>query len=211
MRRDRDPWSTLMRQTARLLDHGTPGRDISLVWWAYLRQLLNVFVKWWWAAVTGVASILSWFALPNGLTLGRFACSIAVFAALTLVLLTVSVTVQAYGWYASRFSEPTVLRFIPKRGPTGPSQHTFVIQAGGWTIRPGYLLSLYRDTEVGEEVCVAVVRVDRERHDDGYQCVPVWISELHLRDLHGNTALARNLRVRREFSEQTMSTIRAVG
>ena len=66
---------------------------------------------------------------------------------------------------------------------------------------PGHLFSLYRDVR-DEEVCIAIIRIDKARHMDGsVQCVPTWISAGHLADLNNDFRLAEQLSVRREIPE----------
>src|SRR5258705_9014964 len=97
----------------------------------YLVAILDAFIKWWWAAITGVASVLGWMMVPSdGVTLGRLAVSILVFFGLLLVFLVASVLVKAYPWYAGAVEQPRVIEFVPRGHAAGADEPvcTFVIQ-----------------------------------------------------------------------------------
>jgi hypothetical protein len=176
----------------------------------YFVELLNVFMKWWWAIITGVASILSWLAIPEGLTLSRTQVSVSIFVSSVLILLTISVFVKGYSWYLGSTQHPRVIKFIPARGGSSAasSSGTFVIRELGWKMLPGDLYSLYRNVRE-EEVCIALIKVDRMRHGDGsVQCIPLWISAGHLTELNGDGSLAVELSVRREIPERVVNMVK---
>lgn len=175
----------------------------------YLVAILDAFIKWWWAAITGVASILGWMMVPaDGVALGRLAVSILVFFGLLLVFLVASVLVKAYPWYAGAVEHPHVIEFVPRAGAAGADEPvcTFVIQEAGWKMTPGHVFGLY--SARNEEACVAVVRVDRGRHNDSaLQCVPIWIAPAHLRELRVDGQAAKHLIVRREIPENRLNDL----
>lgn len=59
---------------------------------SYCRLLFEPFFKWWWAAITGVASILSYLALPeSGVVVSKLGVAASVLVGLFLVFLVLSV------------------------------------------------------------------------------------------------------------------------
>ena len=175
----------------------------------YLRELLGLFARWWWASITGVASILSWLAVPaDGGNIGRTTVALLVFGGLCLLFIAFSAAVHGYGLFVGNL-QPRVTRFVPASDEKDAAC-TFILDPGpSATLAPGYLISLYRNV-LGEEVCVALLRFDRLRQEDGQaQRVPVWIGAGHLKELSSNSLDATLLRVRRDVPERIIDRLRA--
>ena len=67
----------------------------------YLGTLMSPFFRWWWALITGVATLLAFFALKtNGLTLSGTQVALAVLIFFSLVFLMLSVVSQGFKWYS---------------------------------------------------------------------------------------------------------------
>lgn len=177
----------------------------------YLANVFDGFVRSWWGLITGVASLLGWLAVPDkGIALGRAESSVLLLLAVVLVLLTASVLVKAYGWFAGTSEQPRVLEFVPRPSSDSAAEMpicTFIIEERGWKLVPGHVFGLYRSVQ-SAEVCISVVRVDRGRHNDGaIQCIPLWIAPVHLKQLSEDPPLARQLIVRREIPENRLADL----
>jgi|ERR1041384_6519008 hypothetical protein len=183
----------------------------------YVVRLLDVFIKWWWAVLTGVASIASWWAFPTGFSIGRVAGIFIIFSVLTLLFLTWSVLLQGFQWYVATETHPQIVAFIPRSAdpavsagamPTAPSGCSFLVREQGWRLTFGHIFGLYRSVEHNEEVCIGILRVDRGRFgDDCVQCTSVWIAPVHLKALQDDSELAKKLMIRREIPENTVAKI----
>ena len=106
-------------------------------------KLLSVFFNWWWAAVTGVATVIGFFGMLPTITLGRTALAVMLFFGLTLLFLTLSVTVQGYAWYRDGHRSPTVVACTPPESAREPE--VFKIQSL-IPLQPGQVMSILRST-----------------------------------------------------------------
>src|SRR4051794_21210347 len=79
--------------------------------WDFLQLLFGSFFRWWWAAITGVASILSYLSLPTGLSVGRLGTAIAILLGGTMVFLCVTVVHQGWLLYRGNLTQFAVLRW----------------------------------------------------------------------------------------------------
>ncbi len=175
--------------------------------WSYVRDLLDLFARWWWAAITGVASILSWLAIPSeGISVSPTTIALFVFGAMALVFLTASAMIRGYRWYVNGV-QPRLARFIPASETDETVPCTFVVDFRPGSARPGYLLCLYRNV-VGEDVCIAVLQLDRVLHDGRGQCVPLWISPGHLNELSQSRVDIGALRVRYEVPARIIEKVK---
>ena len=73
---------------------------------AYLAFLFQPFFRWWWAAVTGFASIFSVLVTPqSGLVLNSATVAVIIFVGFTMAFLTVSTLVQGWDLYRKRYTD----------------------------------------------------------------------------------------------------------
>ena len=73
----------------------------------FVTELFSVFFRWWWAAITGVFTLLGAIAVPTaGITLGRYEVAGALFLFSFTLFLTLSVVAVAWRWYARIESRP---------------------------------------------------------------------------------------------------------
>lgn len=173
----------------------------------FLRQLFGAFFKWWWAAITGVASILSWLGAPETrLTIPRPFVAIIIFLVLALIFFATTSIAQSYRWFIQSEVHPTIVRVVPGKAN---EQTIFVINARDRPLAAGTLLAVHRDV-AGKEVCCAILRLNRARQDGGGdQCEAIWISDGHLRDLtQGKVSLA-SLHVRRDIPADVLDQLRS--
>ena len=168
----------------------------------YLVELLRPFWASAWLYVTGLASVLSWYGIPNDgtLTLHKKGLAIACTVTVLFVLFLVSAIRLGLKSYLAGGIHPSVMKVI-KSEESPPC--VFIVNANGTKLRSNSLLSVYREVN-GVEVTVAVLRIDGERLDGGnHQCVPLWYSPGHLEPLMGEEVLAKTLLVRADMLENT--------
>jgi hypothetical protein len=170
----------------------------------FLRQLTDSFFRWWWAVLTGLASLFSWFGVPNGgVLVSRLAVALAVFGALGLVFLVAAMIVRSYEWFLGQTVHPRVVRVVAGDG----GETLFVVRAEGRPLSAGNLLAVHRDV-AGEEICIAVLRFDRSREDgEGDQCEAIWISAGHQNELARGRVKPGELLVRREISASALDRL----
>ena len=145
----------------------------------YLGWIFQVFFRWWWAALTGTASLVPLFWIPqSGISLSNITVTATIFVVLTLAFLTVSVLVQGWSlyWDRSRQLEVVSIRESKDLG----SDWIFVID-GYLQESSGVLIEVRRLLE-DTEVPFALVRVVDTTEKGYYQAVPVWFFAGHLRD-----------------------------
>ncbi len=138
----------------------------------YLRALTQPFFRWWWALLTGVATLLSFFQWQQtGVNLSGVTVALSVCAALTLLFFAGSVITQGFGWYTQSQRQPVVVACTPadKESPVEIFHLTSALP-----LEPGQVISLLRT--MGERVfCIGMLKVERIA-TGRYQCVPLWIA-----------------------------------
>jgi hypothetical protein len=162
----------------------------------YIRELFEVFFRWWWAVVTGLFTILGpLLTPPTGVLLTRFQIAVLVFVLSVLGFLVVSVISTSWGWYIKACTHPVLVELVPEQ--PGQTALTFLVASAALPLPPGSLLAVFRLMEHGVEVCAAVLEVGAERTDGrGFQAVPRWISALHQTALQRNQVKKDDLRLR---------------
>ena len=141
---------------------------------AYVTHLLQPFFKWWWAAFTGVLTILGFFGAPDSLTISRLAFAAVLLWVLTGTFLTASVVVQGYGWY--RLGQgPRVVSCAPSASTADPA--VFQVKSS-LALEPGQVMSVLRTTSHGTG-CLGMVKVERRLGGLNYQCRPLWLAPIH--------------------------------
>lgn len=162
----------------------------------YVGTLFNVFFRWWWAAITGVFTIIGVFLAPEqGITLSRIGLGLIIFFGLTLAFLSISVVATSWRWYLAGGVFPTVVGFVPEK--KGETALTVIVQSDPHILSSGTYLALFRVTQYGIESCAAVLEVKSKRNDGkGYQAEPVWISAVHKTALQKGEARLDDLRLR---------------
>ena len=147
----------------------------------YLGWIFRVFFRWWWAVLTGTASIVPLFWIPqSGIILSNITVTATIFVVLTLAFLTVSVLVQAWSLYWDRNRQPEVVSISRSRSKDLGSDWIFVID-GHLRESNGVLIEVRRLLE-DTEVPFALVKVVEKTGQGYYQAVPIWLSPGHLRD-----------------------------
>lgn len=161
----------------------------------YLGGLISVFFRWWWAALTGLASILGvLLASEAGITVNRLGITLLIFGFSFLLFLVISLMVTSWEWY-KRGVHPFVTQIISDRTADPPL--TFVVAADHQMLSVGTQLALFRITNQDIEVCAAILTVKSCRTDGkGFQAEPLWISPMHKTDFQKRQVRCTDLRLR---------------
>lgn len=158
----------------------------------YLRRLLGPFFRWWWATISGVASFLAWFAVPEkGIEIGRglFVCLIL----LTSALLFLTVSVLWEGWLI--YSERVGLRvraLEPSKESPG-AEWMFVLESDR-LLAPAANTMIALHRRVGSvEALFALAWIVGSTTEGLYQARPLWMAPVHLRDFKAGKFAATSL------------------
>lgn len=152
---------------------------------AYVKDIFEVFFKWWWAVITAIATFLPLFTLPNSLSISRGLLVLAVFVICLLVFVTISVAAQGYAWFVGSHNAPRVGSCLPAiAAGEEASQPEVITVSSVHDLQIGQVLTVFRETNRGIG-CFGIIKVDRRisSHSDEYQCSPLWIAPIHKRDL----------------------------
>jgi hypothetical protein len=147
---------------------------------SYVRYLSAPFFRAWWAAVTGLASILSlYIASRSEITLSAPVAFTLTFVVFTMVFLVLSVVAQGWALFQRQATSFTVTQFDRSREV---QEGWYLVIASGSVIAAGAVLDVHR--RVGSaEVPLALVRVTGTNSDGTYQAVPLGrINPAHIRE-----------------------------
>jgi hypothetical protein len=171
---------------------------------AYLAYLFRPFFRWWWAAVTGFASIFSVLVTPqSGLVLRSPSVAIVIFIGFTMAFLTLSALVQSWDLYRKRQTDLRVAA-IQKTKEYGGEY--VALLCGDTDLRVGALVELRRP--VGEnEILFALVEIRNRTTRGKYPGVPVWTSAGHQRDYFGGKFAASELVVIPHVQRDTLDRL----
>ena len=108
----------------------------------YLSLLLRPFWRWWWSAVTGIASIASYVLAPEaGVTVPRWGVAAAVLVGFSFFFLALSVLTQGWELFQGRQADLRV-RGIPKCSDYG-GEYIFLLE-GHISAQQGTILEILR-------------------------------------------------------------------
>ena len=146
---------------------------------SFLGTLFGSFFRWWWAVLTGFASILSWVYSPESITLTRGEVASITLIGLLLMFFAVSTIYQGWRIFRDRRSVSTVIAFRQSENYVG--EGVFIIRNVHQSFR-GKAAELRRTVD-GLEVPFAVVEFVDFNAQGLCQANAVWISANHLREL----------------------------
>jgi hypothetical protein len=159
----------------------------------YLGWIFQPFFRWWWTAITGIATILAFFGAPeSGISLTKIKFAIVIFFILALIFLTGSVLIQGWSLFRDRNRQLEVIAI--RRSKDLGSEWIFVID-GYLPESNGTLIEVSRPLE-DTEVPFAIVRVVGTTDKGYHQAVEIWISPGNLRDFSLQEFDARILRAK---------------
>lgn len=169
----------------------------------YLGILLTPFFRWWWALITGVATLLSFFAWKtSGVNFSGTEVSIAVMGFFTLLFFVLSVISQGFTWYIRAYCNPEVIKCSPAAANDSESE-IFHLRSQ-LPLEPGQVISMLRTFDDGRVICMGMVKVER-LIGDRYQCVPLWIGAGHRQDLKQGKIQATHLSTSLLLNESDLS------
>lgn len=168
----------------------------------YLGWLFQPFFRWWWAVVSGTASIVALLGTPpSGITLSNITAAIMVLFVSALVFLTFSVLVQGWSLYWDRNRRLEIVSI--RRARDFGADWIFVMR-GYLQASIGALVEIRRPLE-GTEVPFAIVRVVETTEKGDHQAVPIWISPGHQRDFMNHKFAPRTLRAKTTLTYDRVS------
>lgn len=174
----------------------------------YISSILSGFFRWWWASLTGVASIVGLFVAPeSGLILGRIALSILILVFSVLFFLTVSVLYHGWGIYKNRRGELRIADYVDN--PDEGSKGIFLIESAGDLQRGDVLEVRAYDGEV--EIGISVAEITNKNTRGQHQCIPLWISSDHQRKLKSGEMSVNQLVGSRFLTTKTVERLRTSG
>ena len=164
----------------------------------YLVWLFQPFFRWWWAAVSGTASIVALWGTPqSGVTLPSTIAAIMVLAIFVLFFLVLSVLEQGWSLYWDRRDRNRSLEVVSiSRAKDKDFDADLVFVISGYLQESiGTLVEIRRLLE-DIEVTFAIVRVVRTTEKGYYLAVPIWISPGHQKDFMDHEFAPRTLRAK---------------
>lgn len=147
---------------------------------SFLRFLFSPFFRYWWAALTGCASILAMYVTPTaGITLSGAAMMTATFVGLTFLFITFSVLGQGWQLYIGRLGGLQVISF--ERNRDMPEGWIFVL-VGDIDLSVGTVIDIHKKTGMAE-VPFSLVRIISRNSRGAYQATPIGkINPTHIKE-----------------------------
>jgi hypothetical protein len=146
----------------------------------YLRILFTPFFAWWWAAITGTASILGFlWATDKGVTLTKLQFSGLLFVGTGLVFMSVSAIVQTWSIFSA---EPPAISIESFTKSDEPEEEFCILLSGQCAFPTGTLLEVVR--KVGDrEAMLALVELTERTAAGLHQARSIWLAPVHKADL----------------------------
>jgi hypothetical protein len=163
---------------------------MSTTFGSYVRLLLEPFFRWWWASITGVASILSFLATPStGFSFSRLGMSLLALFVSVLLFLTLTVLCQGWELFQARSASLEIVSMQKCRDYGG---EYLVLFKGNIPASKGTLIEIRR--RIGDlEAPFALVEVLDRNAQGYYQANPIWIAPVHLRDFTADRFVVADL------------------
>ncbi|MGD9733582.1 MAG: hypothetical protein AB7U45_15500 [Desulfamplus sp.] len=137
---------------------------------SYLRFIFSPFFRYWWAALTGCASILAIYITPSqGVTLTGAVMMTMTFVILTMVFITLSALGQSWQLYMMR---PQGLRISSFERNRNIKEGWVFVLYGDIELSVGTVIDIHKRTGT-VEVPLALIRIDARNSDGAYQATPI--------------------------------------
>ncbi|OGQ87936.1 MAG: hypothetical protein A2512_09955 [Deltaproteobacteria bacterium RIFOXYD12_FULL_56_24] len=171
----------------------------------FLLFLINPFFRYWWAALTGCASILAVYITPSsGITLNGATMMSVTFVAFALVFLTLSVLNQGWQLYMGRLVGLQVTSF--ERNRDMPEGWVFVL-VGGIDLAVGTVIDIHKKTGAAE-VPFSLVRIASRNSRGAYQATPIGkINPTHIKEHSAGGLRPEDLIVRTSVDLQRIKEV----
>ena len=167
----------------------------------YLNLIFNSFFRWWWAVITGIASIGSWVYAPeSGILVTPMFFGIYILIISITSFLSVSVIYQGWKIYKKKHNSIKIVGF--RKCDAYDSEFVFVLEGFNGD-NQNVLLELKRFHE-GIEVPISLVEVLEKNSKGQHQARPIWISSGHLRELKMGEFVYSDLKVDTNISLRTV-------
>jgi len=165
----------------------------------YLGLVFSSFFRWWWAAITGIASIAGWLFSPiPGITVSRYEMGLAILGVLVLAFLTISALYQCWRIYSD--AAPIRVASFEK-----PKNGDFVFLLNSAVVLEAHtLLSFKRYSSEEIETVVALVEVIERNSKGQYQTKSIWVSPALLKDMGVTRSILNDLIVSLAISSSTI-------
>ena len=147
--------------------------------WDFIGLIFGSFFRWWWAAITGVASIASWLLLPStGITLNPIISTLLIFVGSAFLFLTLTTVYRGWKIYQTGL-EGFYVESILKNDCYG-GEHIIKLSNPA-DIMQGTIIQLSRFHD-GVEVPIALAEIVEKNSREEYQANPIWFAKNHLYD-----------------------------
>ena len=167
----------------------------------YLGTIFRPFFCWWWALITGIATLLAFFNWKaKGMTLSGTLVALLFMLFFTLLFLVISVITQGFKWYTKAHCNPEV---IACASATPDSKLEVFHIKSLLPLEPGQVISLLRTFD-DRVTRVGMLKVER-RLNEYYQCVPLWFGSGHRQDLKLGKLQPRHLTASLFLNESDLS------
>lgn len=144
--------------------------------------LFGSFFRWWWAVITGVASILGLALISDSIRIGRGLLTVLILFGSALLFLCISMLHQGWSLYRNRLVAPKLLRFHELEKPGAQ----FVCLVDSVPDEAQGKIAQLKRTINGVEVPFAVIEFADRNADGHVHAGIIWISPGHLKDLQSN-------------------------
>jgi hypothetical protein len=168
----------------------------------YLSWLTAPFFRWWWAAVTGAASLIAFAWTPQTVSISKPFMLAILLVVSTLLFFALTVTLQGWRLYASR-TRFEILNFLRDKNQDLGFEWVMTFR-GPPGVDVDRVLQVNRLFDDGRVIPFAIVKVLGLNDDSIYQAVPVWLSPGNLNDFVNHEFTARALSV---GTHPTISTL----
>jgi hypothetical protein len=160
---------------------------------SYLSWLTAPFFRWWWAAVTGVVSLIAFVWTPKSVNISKPVLLAILLLASTLLFLALTVTVQGWRLYVSR-SRFEILNFLRDKNKELGFEWIMTFK-GPPSVDVDRVLQVNRLFDDGRVIPFAIVKVLGLNDNSIYQAGPVWLSPGNLNDFVNHEFTVRALSV----------------
>jgi len=162
----------------------------------YLAWVSQPFFRWWWAAITGVATLIAFAWAPQSLTVPQAGVVVVVVAGFGLLFLALAVMVQGWRLYSDR-ARPFAVVTLQKDSNRDLGSDWVLVLRGPSNLEAGCVLQVSRRLHDGVEVPFAIVKTCGKNASGLHQSVPIWLSPGHLNDFKKHAFSAISLQVER--------------
>jgi hypothetical protein len=169
----------------------------------YIKFLSENFFRWWWAVITGVASIGSWIFVSNeGVKLSRILSGFLILFLFGLVFFVISVFIR--GWILYRKSSDIKVICFQKNNCYETEYICIFECIFDYPINT--LIELLRFVD-GVQVSFAAAEILEKNSKGQYQAKIIWTSPIHMRDYKQGIFSISDIQARSIVSSRILQNI----